>query len=263
MIYDCFGSYNGDIILFGGINIMSPRIGRKHTQEELEKMREWHRIHPVSPELREKRRNTWLGRKHTEETKEKMRQSSHKADLVGKRFGRLVVVSLDRVSKQRQTVWLCKCDCGNEKVISIVQLRDGGVRSCGCLRHETSTETGKMRTIGFGKAAGNSVLYGYKKSARLRGLSWELSDDEFFELVTRNCHYCGDPPSLVSKRSATFNGSFIHNGIDRINNSLGYTKENCVPCCKNCNYAKRKLDYDEFLVLIRKIYETLNLRSMS
>lgn len=183
--------------------------------------------------------------------------NTYRANLIGKRFGRLVVISLLRISKQRQTVWLCKCDCGNEKIVSIGKLISSHTRSCGCLRHDTSSEMGKKNTIGKGKAAANSVLYGYKKSAKLRNLSWELTDEETFELLNKNCHYCGEPPSLVSKRCKTFNGNFIHNGIDRINNNVGYTKENCVSCCKKCNYAKRNLGYLEFKELIKKIYENL------
>ncbi len=38
-------------------------------KEELEKMREWHKNHPITLEGRERRRKTWLGRNHTEETK--------------------------------------------------------------------------------------------------------------------------------------------------------------------------------------------------
>lgn len=53
-------------------------------------------------------------------------------DLTGQRFGRLTVVKLDRTGKH--TYWLCKCDCGNEKVIRSDCL--GAVRSCGCLKKE-------------------------------------------------------------------------------------------------------------------------------
>ena len=89
-------------------------MGRKHTEETKEKMRGcWNK------ERRDNQRKVWLGKKHTEETKEKMKQSSHKADLIGKRFGKLLVVSLVGVGKGRQTIWLCDCECGNTKTLSI------------------------------------------------------------------------------------------------------------------------------------------------
>lgn len=232
-------------------NIGDHIVGRKQTEETKEKIKaKW------TPERKEKQRLIWLGRKHSEETKEKMRNKARKADLVGKRFGRLTVVSLDRI-ENRHTVWLCKCDCGKENIVSISGLIGGTIQSCGCLKQEAMAEIGRRNTIGLGKAAANSILYGYKKSAGIRNLSWELSEDDFFSLIEKNCHYCGDAPSLFSHRSSSFNGGFVHNGIDRVDNTLGYTKENCVSCCKNCNYAKRSLSYSEFLDLVRKVYNNL------
>jgi len=56
----------------------------------------------------------------------------------GKRYGRLIAVSKEGSSK-----WLCKCDCGNTKIILGASLRSGATRSCGCLRKE---KTGKRFT---------------------------------------------------------------------------------------------------------------------
>lgn len=67
-------------------------------------------------------------------------QSAHRAksrimDLLGKRFGKLIVV--ERVDKPGQDgffTWKCICDCGNEKLADGYTLRKGLVTSCGCLR---------------------------------------------------------------------------------------------------------------------------------
>ena len=45
------------------------------------------------------------------------------------------------------------------------------------------------------------------------------------------------------------------NGIDRIDNNIGYTNENSVPCCKTCNFAKNILSESQFYLWIKKIYE--------
>lgn len=45
-----------------------------------------------------------------------------------------------------------------------------------------------------------------------------------------------------------------HNGIDRLNSSIGYEVDNCVPCCYICNRAKAQLDDKTFLNHITKIY---------
>lgn len=53
-------------------------------------------------------------------------------DLMGQRFGRLVVVSYAG-SKKGRAVWHCKCDCGNEIEVFSSYLRTGDTQSCGCL----------------------------------------------------------------------------------------------------------------------------------
>ena len=70
-------------------------------------------------------------------------------DLRGQRFGRLTVVDqLPAINKR--TMWLCKCDCGNEASVDAQNLHTGHTQSCGCLRRErlskASTTHGKRNT---------------------------------------------------------------------------------------------------------------------
>lgn len=57
-------------------------------------------------------------------------------DLTGQRFGRLVVVCRAEKLYGKQSAWLCKCDCGNEKVVAAQSLRSGATTSCGCYHKE-------------------------------------------------------------------------------------------------------------------------------
>jgi hypothetical protein len=59
-------------------------------------------------------------------------------DLVGIRFGRLVVLSFE-VVKKGHSQWLCKCDCGNTKIVRGSRLCDGSTTSCGCYQKETTS----------------------------------------------------------------------------------------------------------------------------
>ena len=61
-------------------------------------------------------------------------------DLTGERFGRLTVISSEGKNKHGNYMWLCKCDCGNTKVLNSGELRRGNVRSCGCLNREMARE---------------------------------------------------------------------------------------------------------------------------
>jgi len=81
----------------------------------------------------------------------------------------------------------------------------------------------------------------------------ELNEDQFLQLVTMNCYYCGSPPGNNKKYYYKKKYSFYYSGLDRIDNSLGYQWENVIPCCKYCNSAKGTLTLDQFLSWINNI----------
>jgi hypothetical protein len=162
-------------------------------------------------------------------------------DLTGMRFGKLKVISKAGLHKGRAVRWLCKCDCGNTTDVIAGSLKAGRTKSCGkCIR--ASGE----------EAAFNTLLRTYKRGARDRNLSFELSATTFRVLTKENCHYCGSPPV---KDKYTDKGSipYVYSGIDRIDNSLGYVNGNVVSCCERCNRAKMGSSYDEFVKWISNI----------
>lgn len=63
-----------------------------------------------------------------------------KNDLTGKRFGRLTVIKQMPNNANGKVMWLCKCDCGNEKIIIGSLLHTGKTKSCGCLIRESIIE---------------------------------------------------------------------------------------------------------------------------
>lgn len=106
-----------------------------------------------------------------------------------------------------------------------------------------------------GHAARNKVVSYYKRCAKNRDLSFNLTNEEVYTFFTNDCHYCGAYPATVYKHKS---GNFVYNGIDRKDNDLGYTKENCVSCCKMCNLAKRDVSYEDFLKWIQKLVKNIN-----
>lgn len=63
---------------------------------------------------------------------------SKKVEMIGKRFGRLLVIEESPIRKNKAVYWICKCDCGNiTEPIKGTQLRNGDSNSCGCLWKET------------------------------------------------------------------------------------------------------------------------------
>jgi hypothetical protein len=73
-------------------------------------------------------------------------------NLIGMRFGMLLVTGLAGTNKWRQTRWECLCDCGNMTVISGGNpLRGGGIKSCGCLKHKESFRSLKIEGKKYGR----------------------------------------------------------------------------------------------------------------
>lgn len=79
----------------------------------------------------------------------------------------------------------------------------------------------------------------YQNSARKREYEFVLTLDEFKEIVKQPCFYCNDGKSP--------------RGVDRWNNSLGYTRENSRPCCGPCNKFKGVLDCQIFINRCQRI----------
>lgn len=83
--------------------------------------------------------------------------------LIGKRFGRLVV--LDKVSQKGRATWLCACDCGEETVVSRTSLFSGKTKSCGCLEREnrqavwSKSHNGRALKCGHRSRRYNERLY--------------------------------------------------------------------------------------------------------
>lgn len=146
---------------------------------------------------------------------ERMDIMGKKLDLTGQRFGRLTVVKDVGSDKQGKALWECSCDCGNINIVPGVKLRNGHTRSCGCLRSITSTIHGKQGTRVYNtwsimlQRCNNHRNPNYHYYGG-RGISvcpeWELSFVAFYKDM-------GDRPKGLS--------------LDRINNNLGYFKENC------------------------------------
>lgn len=67
-------------------------------------------------------------------------------DMISKKFGRLTVIEELQERKNGMIVYKCKCDCGKYTNVRGVQLRNGTIKSCGCLNHEKITKHGKYNT---------------------------------------------------------------------------------------------------------------------
>ncbi len=101
-------------------------------------------------------------------------------------------------------------------------------------------------------ASERAVFLVHLNGCRYRKLSNELTLEDFSKLSGQPCGYCGAMP-----RAQKVSGRYVilRNGIDRIDNELGYLYNNVVACCTICNYMKRKLTLLEFTNHVARIYK--------
>lgn len=168
-------------------------------------------------------------------------------DLTGQTYNKWTVIkrghSKQTPKGQTKTYWNCKCSCGKIKDVYMDSLKSGKSKSCGCTKGREQ-----------GDAAKHMAYNLYKTGAKGRSLEFNITENDFIKLTSQNCYYCDSKPSNRSG-SIKNKGFYNYNGLDRVNNDIGYNVDNIVPCCKNCNLAKRQLTQTEFFDLIKKVYE--------
>jgi len=175
---------------------------------------------------------------------------------INKKYGRLKIIKCIGQDNGHNYVWECLCDCGNTKNVSTRHLRSCATKSCGCFRKEFTKNRNRKEK---GQSGFTSVKNSYITSSRDRNLKFELSIEDLHKIFKMNCAYCGIEPKQIKYGSNVTNLNdkehckYIYNGIDRVDNKLGYTKDNSVPCCQVCNKMKLELGFDEFLDHINKI----------
>lgn len=83
----------------------------------------------------------------------------------------------------------------------------------------------------------------YKKNAIKRKINFNLNKEEFVDIVKNECYICGK-----------INSNEHQNGIDRINNNIGYIVSNCKACCTDCNIMKNNYTLSYFFNKLKLIH---------
>lgn len=178
---------------------------------------------------------------------------SRAKDLTGKTFGELTVIGFDghytAPGGSRKLRWMCQCSCGVVKPVLSTTLNHTKVQSCGHYRAEIASKTFRKP---LWEIVRNNTMHQYKASAKKASRPFELTQEEWFEMITSNCHYCGSPPNNTWEHRYS-DEVFFYNGVDRVNNSQGYTTDNTAPCCASCNMMKRAMSVQEFLGHTKRI----------
>ncbi len=179
-------------------------------------------------------------------------------DRTNKKYGKLTVVKF-LYTKQtgksgKNAFWECRCDCGNLCIVSGFNLGSGSTKSCGC----AYKDMGK-RMVKPDNAHSKNALYNlYVQRCKSRKL--ELMDKlTLLSIVIEPCYYCGLDYSINKKFKYS---EFKCNGLDRIDNSIGYLKDNVLPCCQYCNAIRMDVltvkETKKVIDFIKQIRQTNN-----
>lgn len=180
-------------------------------------------------------------------------------NLLGEKFGKLLVIEFCGTQSTtgkstKRARWKCRCDCGNITIVDSSNLRSGRMIGCGKCRETIGNQYGKYNLKTYDSAF--NIFYNtVKRGAIQRRFSFELNPNDVKTISRQNCFYCGIEPHQIIKARNNFGSDFIYNGIDRVDNTKGYTINNCVPCCKKCNQAKMNLPVEQFKSLVISIYK--------
>lgn len=164
-------------------------------------------------------------------------------NLVGNRFGMLIVTSYSHLDKHKNKIWNCLCDCGVTTQVSTIRLRQGSISSCNCNQHKTGA--GVHNFSGYEDITGtkwNSIKY----NAISRGLVFEITKEDVWEcylIQGKRCELSDLPVSFKDNTAS----------VDRKDNAIGYTKNNIQIVHKDINIMRNKFSMYYFIKICMAI----------
>lgn len=153
---------------------------------------------------------------------------------------------LDKKYDNNRTMYLVKCDCGDERWVrtDILRKNKNGCNNC---------FSSGIRKSGEGHSI-NSAWKSLRSNAKNRSIPVEITKDDFVRIAKQNCFYCGEEPKeKVYYDQPEWSIPARLNGIDRVDNTRGYTLDNVVSACHTCNRGKMDLSLQEFKNWIIKL----------
>lgn len=180
--------------------------------------------------------------------------SKYQLEILNTKFGLLTPVKcVGNDQKSRRTLWLCKCDCGVEKIFRSDCLRQGFSKSCGCVKKRKGSESASWK--GVGSLTGqkwSNIHHGAKK----RGLKFNISIEFAWNLLEKQdfkCAISGLPIELSNQK----NNDFSSASLDRIDSSQGYTEDNVWWVHRDVNIMKWDFPLDKFLNMCKIISDRM------
>lgn len=164
-------------------------------------------------------------------------------EYLGKTFGRLTVLEVVKTNKPR-TYFKCRCQCGNELIVSLNAIQQGNTKSCGCLAIETRKNNGhKLSPMKYDIDTRKDDIY--KTYCRmLRRCYWKDTKEHKKYYQDKGIKVCDEWKNdfMSFKKWALENGYQKGLAIDRINPDDDYKPSNCrfITISENSRRIERK-----------------------
>lgn len=147
---------------------------------------------------------------------------SKKIDLTGKVFGRLTVIK-EAGRNKTSLLWLCRCECGIEKIIQGNHLKEGKILSCGCYMKEKASSRITERNVTHGL----SKTRFYKIWSEMLRRCSNPNAANYSMYGGRGIKVCDEWKSFEGFYKDMYSGYKKGLSIDRIDVNGNYCKENC------------------------------------
>lgn len=169
--------------------------------------------------------------------------------LVGQKYSHLTIekfIGFNRkAGDHKRAVFLCRCECGNEKTAILPHLKNENVTSCGCKKK------GRFNRAWSGyEGLGSTVWSQFKNGAIKRNIPFEVSIEYGWDLFRKQegrCALTGVELKIMTERR------YKTASLDRIESSKGYIEGNVQWTHKDVNVMKRSLNNSEFIDFCHKV----------
>lgn len=159
-------------------------------------------------------------------------------DLVGQKFGRLTVVKRSSKVGENSVKWLCRCECGKEKITTRSHLKSGTVKSCGCLLIDTNKKTKTKHGLS------NDELYDVYHNMTRR--CYDVKNEKYSCYGARGISVCEEWMNVgdgINNFVSWCKSNGYEKGlqIDRIDNDGNYEPSNCRFVTSRQNSLNRRM----------------------
>lgn len=168
----------------------------------------------------------------------------------GQTYGYLTAIEKTGTDKWHAVQWKFMCDCGTEVTRTGSKVARGEFTHCGC------------RTASYIQRDGWRFVSTDRPKAAAR-ITWRqhfddgLSFEDFLRISQLPCHYCGTTELTCYRTHKSGEEVFRYNSIDRKDPTLDHSLENVVPACKDCQFNKQSMGYQEFRDWIQRVHSHL------